>query len=205
MRYDEFSVLITIAKDARNDHPARVLSLIWLLSLSLSLSFLVFLEFVRKPSSILFRSISAFSIDVAYTMDFKRPHKWKSNGFKSGERAGYAIGPPRPIHLFAKCWFKNCLATRLKRGGAPSCMNRIQSLISTGASSNISCKRVLKKSTYFVPVSFPKDPIKNLSIIPAHTFKLNWCWCLECTITCWFLHPILCYENWIYHPPKLAH
>ena len=48
-------------------------------SLSLSLSFLVFLEFV----SILFRSISAFSIDVAYTIDFKCPHKWKSNGFNS--------------------------------------------------------------------------------------------------------------------------
>ena len=43
----------------------------------------------RKPCSILFRSISAFSIDVAYTIDFKCPHKWKSNGFKSGERAGH--------------------------------------------------------------------------------------------------------------------
>ena len=48
MRYNEFSVLITFTKDARNDHlafedkPARVLSFIWLLSLS----FLVFLEFV---------------------------------------------------------------------------------------------------------------------------------------------------------------
>ena len=48
MRYNEFSVLITITNDARNDHlafedkHARVLSLIWLLSLS----FLVFLEFV---------------------------------------------------------------------------------------------------------------------------------------------------------------
>ena len=46
MRYNEFAALIT--KDARNDQiafedkPARVLSLIWLLSLS----FLVFLEFV---------------------------------------------------------------------------------------------------------------------------------------------------------------
>ena len=158
----------------RNDHlafedePARVLSFIW----SFSLSFLVFLGICRKPCSILFRSISAFSIDVACkTIDFKCPHKWKSNGFKSEERASHAIGPPRPLHLFAKCRFKNCPATRLKRGGAPSCINRIQSLTSTGTSSNISCKRVLKKSTYFVPVSFSsreKGPIKNLSIIPAH-------------------------------------
>ena len=50
MRYNEFTVLITFTKDARNDHlafedkPARVLSLIWLLPLS----FLVFLEFVRS-------------------------------------------------------------------------------------------------------------------------------------------------------------
>ena len=48
MRYNEFSVLITFTKDARNDHltfedkPSRFLSLIWLLSLS----FLVFLKFV---------------------------------------------------------------------------------------------------------------------------------------------------------------
>ena len=92
----------------------------------------------QKPCSTLFRSISACSIDVACTIDFKCLHKWKSSGFKSGERAGHAIGSPRPIHLFAKCWFKNCLATRLKRGGAPSCINRIPSLISTGTSSNIS-------------------------------------------------------------------
>ena len=169
----------------RNDHlafedkPARVLSLIWLLSLS----FLVFLEFVGSLALFYF---VVFQHSQS-TIDFKCPHKWKSNGFKSGERAGHAIEPPRPIHLFAKCWFKNCLATRLKCGGAPSCINRIQSLISTGTSSNISCKRVLKKSTYFVPVTFPsrkKGPIKNLSIIPAHTFKLNWRRCLECTITC---------------------
>ena len=50
MRYNEFSVLITFTKDAQNDHfafenkPARVLSLIWLLTLS----FLVFLEFVGR-------------------------------------------------------------------------------------------------------------------------------------------------------------
>ena len=83
------------------------------------------------------------------------------------------IGPPRPIHLFAKCRFKNCLATRLKRGVyAPSRINRVRSLTSSGTFSNISCKRVLKKSTYFVSVGFPsrdKGPIKNLSIIPART------------------------------------
>ena len=44
MRYDEFSVLITFTKDARIDHlafedkPARILSLIWLLSYSWCLS-----------------------------------------------------------------------------------------------------------------------------------------------------------------------
>ena len=52
VRYNEFSVLITFTKDARNDHvafedePTRVLSLIWLLSLS----FLVFLEFDGSPA-----------------------------------------------------------------------------------------------------------------------------------------------------------
>ena len=138
----------------RNDHlafedkPARVLSLIWLLSLSLS--FPVFLEFVGSLALFYF---VVFQHSQS-TIDFKCPHKWKSNGFKSGERAGHAIEPPRPIHSFTKCWFKNCPATRLRYGGAPSCIKRVQSLISTGTSSNISCKRVLKKSTYFVFVRF---------------------------------------------------
>ena len=76
MRYNEFSVLITFTKDARNDYlafedkPARVLSLIWLLSIVPSVS-----RICRKPCSILFRSISAFSINVAYGIDFKCPHK----------------------------------------------------------------------------------------------------------------------------------
>ena len=49
MRYNEFSVLITFTEDARNDHLAfednartRLVIHLWLLSLS----FLVFLEFV---------------------------------------------------------------------------------------------------------------------------------------------------------------
>ena len=54
---------------AFEDKPARVLSFIWLL-------FLSFLSRIcRKPCSILPRSISAFSIGVAYTIDFKCPHK----------------------------------------------------------------------------------------------------------------------------------
>ena len=75
MRCNEFSVLITFTKDARNDHlafedkAARVLSLIWLLSLS------IVFRICRKPCSILFRSISACSIDVAHTIDFKCRHK----------------------------------------------------------------------------------------------------------------------------------
>ena len=184
MRYDEFSVFITFTKDARNDCTPLVIDLVTL-SIIPGVS-----RICWKPCSILFRGISACSIDVTYTIDFKCPHKWKSNGFKSGERAGHATGPPRPIHLFAKCRFKNCLATRLKRDVyAPSRINRVQSLTSSGTFSNISCKRVLEKSTYFVPVSFPsrkKGPIKNLPIIPAHTFKLNLHWCLERTITCEF-------------------
>ena len=141
IRYNEFSVWITFTKDARNDHlafewPACMRLVIHLVTLSIIPDVS---RICRKPCSILFRSIPEFSIDVACTIDFKCPHKWKSNGFKSGERAGHAIEPPRPVHLFAKCWFKNFRATRLK------CINRIWSLISTGTFSNISCKRVLRK------------------------------------------------------------
>ena len=181
------------------------------LSLSLSLSVVPGVSRIcRKPCSVLLsydRSISACSIDVACTMDFKRRHKWNSNGFKSGERAGRATGPPRPIHLSAKCWFKNCPATRLKRGRAPSCINRVRSLISTGTSSDISCKRALKKSTCFVPVSFPsreKGPIKNLSIIPAHAFQTKLVSMPWMHNNMWiFFIPIMIInhcENWMYHP-----
>ena len=71
MRYNEFSVLITFTKDARNDQlafedePARVLSLIWLLSQS----FLVFLEFVGSLALFYFVVFQHFQF--AYTIDFK--------------------------------------------------------------------------------------------------------------------------------------
>ena len=178
MRCNEFSVLITFTKDARNDHlafedkPARVL-FIW----SLSLSFLVFIEFVGSLALFCFVVFQHFQSTLRVRQILNVPTNENLMDSNPENEQAMQIGPPRPIHLFAKCRFKNCLATRLKCGGAPSCINRIQSLTSTGTFSNISCKRVLKNSTYFVPVSFPsreKGPIKNLSIIPVHTFKLNW-------------------------------
>ena len=103
MRYNKFSVLITFTKDAKKWPPC-----IWRQACTRLVIHLVTLSIIpgvsricRKPCSILFRGISAFSIDVTCTIDFKCPQKWKSNGFKSGERAGRAMGPPRPIHLFA--------------------------------------------------------------------------------------------------------
>ena len=104
MRYNEFSVLITFTKDAKKWPPC-----IWRQACTRLVIHLVTLSIVpgvsricRKPCSILFRSILAFSIHVAYTIDFKCPHKWRSNGFKSGERAGRATGPPRPIQFICK-------------------------------------------------------------------------------------------------------
>ena len=77
MRYNEFSVLITFAKDARNDQLAfedkpctRLVIDLVTLSVIPGVS-----RICRKPCSILFRSISAFSIDVACTIDFKCPHR----------------------------------------------------------------------------------------------------------------------------------
>ena len=93
MRCMEFSVSITFTKDAKKWPPC-----IWRQACTRLVIHLVTLSIIpgvsricRKPCySILFRSISAFSIDVAYIIDFKCSHKWKSNGFKSGERAGHA-------------------------------------------------------------------------------------------------------------------
>ena len=92
IRYNEFFVLITFTKDAK-----KWPLCIWRQACTRLVIHLATLSIIpgvsricRKPCSILFRSISAFSIDVACTIDFKCPHKWKSNGFKSGERAGHA-------------------------------------------------------------------------------------------------------------------
>ena len=71
MRYNEFSVLITFTKDARNGKPATRL-VIHLVALSVIPAVS---RICREPFSILFRSISAFSIDVACTIDFKCAHK----------------------------------------------------------------------------------------------------------------------------------
>ena len=75
VRYNEFSVLVTFTKDARNDHlafEARTRLVIDLVTLSVIPGVS---RICRKPWSILFRSISAFSIDVAYTKDFKCSHE----------------------------------------------------------------------------------------------------------------------------------
>ena len=99
MRYNESSVLITFTKDARNWPPcisrqACTRFVIDLVTLSIIPGVSRICRKHFSPCTILFRSISACSIDVAYTIDFKCPHKWKSSGFKSGERAAHAIGPP---------------------------------------------------------------------------------------------------------------
>jgi hypothetical protein len=44
-----------------------------------------------------FYRIASVSTGVSYTICFKWPHKKKSQGFKSGERAGDKTGQLRPI------------------------------------------------------------------------------------------------------------
>ena len=72
MRYNELSVLITFTKDARNDHLAFEDLVTDLVTLSIIPGVS---RICRKPCSVLSHSISAFSIDVACTIDFKCPHK----------------------------------------------------------------------------------------------------------------------------------
>ena len=92
-RYNEFTVSITFTKDAKK-RPSCIWRQAWHACLVIHLVTLSIVPGVsricRKPRSILFRGVSARSIDVAYTIDFQCPQKWKSNGFKSGERAGHA-------------------------------------------------------------------------------------------------------------------
>ena len=68
IRYNEFSVLITFTKDAQNYHLAFACTRLVIDLVTLSIIPGVS-RICRKLCSILFRSISAFSIDVAYTID----------------------------------------------------------------------------------------------------------------------------------------
>ena len=79
VRCNEFSVLITFTKDARNDHLAfedkactRLVIDLVTLSIIPGVS-----RICREPCSILFRGISAFSIDVACTIDFRMSPQMK--------------------------------------------------------------------------------------------------------------------------------
>jgi hypothetical protein len=65
--------------------------------------------------------VSSSSTGDEETNDFKWPHKYKSSGYKSGERGGQAIGPPLPIHRPGSFRFRYLRATRLKCAGTPSC------------------------------------------------------------------------------------
>lgn len=52
---------------------------------------------------------------VRYTPFFKWSHK-KSRGFKSGDRGGHAIGPPRPIHRTPCTWLRKSRTCSRKWG-----------------------------------------------------------------------------------------
>jgi hypothetical protein len=56
-------------------------------------------EFRRIDSAV---NSSTVLTGVSYTICFKWPHRKKSQGFMSGERAGHKTGPLRPIHRFSK-------------------------------------------------------------------------------------------------------
>jgi hypothetical protein len=62
-------------------------------------------------------------IGAENTKAFTYPHSQKSIRSRSGDHAGQLTGPPRPIHVSPKVWFRCCLTIGRKWGGAPSCMN----------------------------------------------------------------------------------
>ena len=61
---------------------------------------------------------------AGYTMSLIIPHSEWSQGVRSGERAGHAILPPRPIHD-GKTPLRYWRTESAKWGGAPSCCHTI--------------------------------------------------------------------------------
>jgi hypothetical protein len=79
-----------------------------------------------------------------HTRAFKFSRRYKSRGFKSGERGGHAVGPPLHIHRSWYVLLRTSRTKRLKYAGAPSCMYCISALTASGTASSSfgrSCKR----------------------------------------------------------------
>ena len=81
---------------------------------------------------ILFLNSRSVLLSRAYTISLKYPQIKKSMGFKSGERAGQWMVPPRPIHLSGYVSFNWFLTRRAKWQVAPSCCSHMRSLKLSG-------------------------------------------------------------------------
>ena len=69
----------------------------------------------------MFRAVPAVEESEQQEQAFEMPPQVKSRRFKSGDRAGPATGPPRPIQRLVKMLFR-CRRTLMRKwAGAPSC------------------------------------------------------------------------------------
>ena len=77
----------------------------------------------------------------------------KYKGFKSGDRAVHAVGPPSNIQCFVNTLFKNSRTARRKCFGAPCYMNHKWIIVCRSASCNNCIRTFRSKSWYRAPVS----------------------------------------------------
>jgi hypothetical protein len=76
-----------------------------------------------KASTMRWCSASSLSTGAAFTRGLRCPHRYKSRGFKSGERGGHAMG------AFSTCPLRASRTPQLKCAGAPSYMYNMLSAI----------------------------------------------------------------------------
>ena len=83
---------------------------------------------------------------VVQTVDCRCHLRRNYKGFNWGERAGHAVGPPRPVQCSVNTLFKSSRTARRKRGGAPCYMNHIWIIVCRSTSCNSSIRTFRSKS-----------------------------------------------------------
>ena len=102
-------------------------------------------SFIRTQALLMRATRSAHvSTLVRYTSLFSHPHKQKSKGVKSGERAGQWIRLPRPIHQLGYVLFRCWVTFLVQWIGDPSCCRHMWRFVSKGTSSGCSGRSFCK-------------------------------------------------------------
>ena len=117
---------------------------------------------------------------VYINTDFKKPHRKKSQGVKSGERAGHSKSPLIEMRCSGKCSLKTAIDVLEVCAIAQSCLNQVPPKSNSSSHrKNNSCNTFTYRSEFTVTVtsfsSKNQGPIIPPEEITHHTVTLGEC------------------------------